>query len=534
LDNVNLSVTNARILKEMAECGYSSKILTNYRYYGFGFVRQYFEECGYNEYTDEILDEFLAQLRYTYEHGGISQWKWSIARRSAELLRQFVATGTVSLDALPKWDVLHNPLHTKPTEEQLIDNDNIYGLVWRAKCQLSESGLSAKTLSNYGYDGFDKILRAHMERNLSLYSPALVDEIVADARTLYESGSLSRGMYQDLRKMAFLIAEFHNHGSIKLTIMTNWGLRQLPSEFAELLGHFCDNAEHAGIMKRRSVKTVSSAIRRFMFALEDNNISSPTALTPQVVSSAVGELARRHNGGLSSMLFSVRIFLGFLYETGVTETNLRYSVPELCAEHRDYRPGFTSDEIRAILSTVDRETAIGKRDFAIMSLAAQTGLRAIDVVSLKRQDIDWRSCEIRITQEKTGKPLSLPLDSESGNAIADYLLNARPESDLPYIFLCHSGVRRPVDPRSASSYATKYALRAGVDMKTIARRGFHSFRRAFGTRLLHNEVPLELLQQLLGHTKPDSLKPYLSIDERGLKLCALRLCDIAAKGGVTV
>jgi site-specific recombinase XerD len=518
----------------MAECGYSSKILANYRYCGFGFVRKYFEECGCSEYADEILDEFLAQLRYTCEHGGISQWKWSIARRSVELLRQFVATGTVSLDALPKWEVLHNPLHAKPTEEQLIDNDNIYGLVWRTKCQLSESGLSAKTLRNYGYDGFDKILRVHMERGLSFYSPALVGELVTEARTLYKNGSLSRSMYQDLRKIAFLIAEFHNHGNIKLTKMTKWGLRQLSPEFAELLEHFCDNAECTGIMKHSSVKTASSAIRRFVFVLEDNNIPSPTALTPQVVSNAVGELARRHNGGLSWMLFSVRIFLDFLYETGVTEANLRYSVPELHAEHRDYRPGFTADEIRAILSTPDRETAIGKRDFAIMNLAAQTGLRAIDVVRLKRQNIDWRSCEIRITQEKTGKPLSLPLDSESGNAIADYLLNARPESDLPYIFLCHSGVCRPVDSSSASSYVTKYALRAGVDMKTIARRGFHSFRRAFGTRLLHSEVPLELLQQLLGHTKPDSLKPYLSIDERGLKLCALRLCDIAAKGGVTV
>jgi len=56
---------------------------------------------------------------------------------------------------------------------------------------------------------------------------------------------------------------------------------------------------------------------------------------------------------------------------------------------------------------------------------------------------------------------------------------------------------------------------------SIPRRGFHSFRRAFGTRLLQNETSLDLLRQLLGHSRINSVKPYLSVDEHGLKLCAL-------------
>ncbi len=69
---------------------------------------------------------------------------------------------------------------------------------------------------------------------------------------------------------------------------------------------------------------------------------------------------------------------------------------------------------------------------------------------------------------------------------------------------------------------TKYLHRAKID-SDIPHRGFHSFRRAFGTRLLQNEIPLELLRQLLGHSKIDSAKPYLSVDEQGLKTCALGL-----------
>lgn len=44
-----------------------------------------------------------------------------------------------------------------------------------------------------------------------------------------------------------------------------------------------------------------------------------------------------------------------------------------------------------------------------------------------------------------------------------------------------------------------------------------------GTRLLQNEVSFELIQQLLGHRDMDSMKLYLSIDEQGLKQCALPL-----------
>lgn len=96
-------------------------------------------------------------------------------------------------------------------------------------------------------------------------------------------------------------------------------------------------------------------------------------------------------------------------------------------------------------------------------LTAQTGLRACDIVNLKRKNIDWRAMEIRIVQQKTGKPLTLPLEVESGNAIADYLLHGRPKSDLPYVFLCHTGSLRPLNSRSASAVVTRYMRRAKID-----------------------------------------------------------------------
>lgn len=161
-------------------------------------------------------------------------------------------------------------------------------------------------------------------------------------------------------------------------------------------------------------------------------------------------------------------------------------------------------------------------------LFEQSGLRACDVVRLKLGSIDWRLREIRLVQHKTGQPLSLPLEAESGNAIADYILHGRPNLALSNLFLCHSGTDRPLDARTASGIVSKYMLRAGIPSR---RRAFHALRRTFGTGLLQNNVSFELIQQLLGHTDMNSLKPYLTIDEQGLKQCALPLLSYGKDGG---
>ena len=54
-------------------------------------------------------------------------------------------------------------------------------------------------------------------------------------------------------------------------------------------------------------------------------------------------------------------------------------------------------------------------------------------------------------------------------------------------------------------------------------RGFHSFRRTLGTKLVQEETPLDVVQQILGHSHMDSMQPYPCIDELGLRECAIGL-----------
>lgn len=209
-----------------------------------------------------------------------------------------------------------------------------------------------------------------------------------------------------------------------------------------------------------------------------------------------------------------------MYEKHYTAVDLRQSLPEFAAKKRPFHEGFSKGEVDKLLAQPDRTTAIGKRDYAIMMIVAQTGLRGCDVIGLKFENIDWRTREIRLIQRKTGKPIVLPLEPESGNTVADYILSGRPQSDSPYIFLSDRGDHSPLKSHTGVIIVSRHMKKAGIVSNY---RSVHALRRTYGTRLLQNEVPIEMIRQLLGHSNMDSSKPYLSIDEQGLKKCALPL-----------
>jgi integrase len=219
-------------------------------------------------------------------------------------------------------------------------------------------------------------------------------------------------------------------------------------------------------------------------------------------------------------------FLRFLHSSGITKENLSVALPEMIARRKPIREGFSGSDVETLFDHIDKSTSIGKRDYAIMMLALQTGLRACDIADLKRRDINWRTKEICIAQTKTGRALTLYLPPESGNAIADYILNVRPKCGTTNVFLCKDRPFRPRSNRSVSSIVSRYMQKSGVAESPIPRRGFHSFRRTFGKQLLESETSLDMLNELLGHFHMDSSRPYIAIDEEGLKKCCLNLIDI--------
>lgn len=515
------------ILNQLRQYGASPKKLKDYRSTGFGNMLRYYKRNGITEVDLHMLDTYLKNMHLAHTAEEFSTWKWLILRRSCELLKHFVTTDTIEMKSLRPWDYsqgksTQSVVYDTPTDEQLSDSDNLFVLIWKVRQKLIDYGFTESSIRHYTSEGLTVILRSHYEAGTESYSKEITDILVSEKRKHYEEGKTSRQSYQNLRKAAYLIKNMHENGNITLEKVPNWNLRIPGDEFSKILNDFCYYLKKENRVYESSVSTIRSAVRRFMFGLEDDGVYSVKQLMPIIVNRCITKLAANYPSGAGNFLYAVRLFLNYLFDVGITSINLSSALPETAATKKTFHEPFTDTEVKSLLSAPDQTTAIGKRDYAIMLLAVQTGLRACDIVRIKRKNIDWRARKVNIVQHKTGISLSLPLPVESGNAIAEYLLYHRPDCELPYIFICHTGQLRPLKNRSASGMVSKYMRRIGLyDPKK--RRSIHSFRRTFGTDLLKHETPMELIQQLLGHTQMNSMKPYLSVEEDGLKRCALPL-----------
>ena len=394
--------------------------------------------------------------------------------------------------------------------------------------EMERRGATADYIRKYKKTGFGEILLYFKQIGQDEYSAETIDEFVNQARLEYARGDTSRWRWGIVRRGSALLNHFHDYGTLDLERQPPWTSRRLGEQFSVLVERFCTDIARNGNLKESTLRQNVYYLRPLLFKLEDMGINAFTELSPLIVSECATHIAGRYQGGVSGFLAGIRRFLKYLHLKGETGVDLSSSLPEFAATHRRFRPGFSAEEADSVLNAADTSTVIGKRNYAMMLLAAQTGLRGCDVVNLKRGDIDWRANEVKIVQSKTNVSLGVSLPAGAGNAIADYLLNARPDCDEPFVFLTTDLPYRRL--RRITGIAERHIKRAGLVGTVSDRSGFHSFRRSLGKSLLESETSLDMLAELLGHTDMDSMKPYLAIDENGLKQCALGLIP-ASTGG---
>lgn len=156
-------------------------------------------------------------------------------------------------------------------------------------------------------------------------------------------------------------------------------------------------------------------------------------------------------------------------------------------------------------------------------LAARLGLRASDICGLTFSNILWEQNLIKIVQQKTKKPVELPLLEEVGNAIIDYLKYGRPSSELPNIFIkLYSPYKRLEEP-TLHSIVSSYLNLAGIDNVSIKKHGPHALRHSLASFLLEKKTPIPVISEVLGHDNTESTKSYLRIDMNALRQCALEV-----------
>ena len=186
----------------------------------------------------------------------------------------------------------------------------------------------------------------------------------------------------------------------------------------------------------------------------------------------------------------------------------------------------TDDEKEKLLDAADGGSDIGKRDKAILMLAMDCGLRSSDLCNLKLRDIDWHSASISIIQKKTGKQVSIPFSERTGSALADYILNVRGTSSLPYVFLKKSYCDSSLTSSLLCQRFKKLIQRAGITRPATEKINMHTFRRSLGTSLIDSGESLEMVAQILGHKDIEATKRYISVSEQMLRSCPMPMPEI--------
>lgn len=226
---------------------------------------------------------------------------------------------------------------------------------------------------------------------------------------------------------------------------------------------------------------------------------------------------------VARIVSDVRSFLRFLTMRGILQKDLSVELPKIRVPRDATIPSVWDHELVVrLLGAVDRSSAKGKRDYAILLLACRLGLRAGDIRALKLDQLHWEDSTIEVTQSKTGMPLSLPLTSEVGEALIDYLKVGRPQTAHREVFL---KVNPPFDPFMENSnlhhIVTYWRRLAGITFRTPRKRGLHSLRHTLATRLLEKGTPFTTIAEILGHTSLESTRIYAKADVEALRSVAL-------------
>jgi integrase/recombinase XerD len=228
-------------------------------------------------------------------------------------------------------------------------------------------------------------------------------------------------------------------------------------------------------------------------------------------------------------LSSLRGFLRFLSDNRYLSCDLSYLVPKSSYKKEAHLPTtYTKDEVRRLLESVDRSSPKGKRDIAMILLAARLGLRASDICGLKFENIYWETNTLCLIQKKTKEKIELPLLAEIGNAIIDYLKYGRPVSELPYIFLRAGQPYDKLEEPTLHSIVSFYLKRASISNIDKKKHGPHALRHSLAGILLEKKTPLPVISEVLGHTNTESTKTYLRIDLESLRQCALDVLPLTS------
>jgi site-specific recombinase XerD len=235
----------------------------------------------------------------------------------------------------------------------------------------------------------------------------------------------------------------------------------------------------------------------------------------------LSEAKRMRPPALKCVVTALRSFLRYGQFRGEVPAGLAAGVPAVAswATTPPVPKAISAEHAQRAIDSCDCQTSVGRRDHAVLLLLARLGLRAVEIVRLTLDDVDWDNAQLRV-RGKGGRESLLPLPPDVGEAIAAYLEHGRPTSQDRHIFLRSvAPIRGLMEGSDGIGSIVRYALnRAKVD---APHRGSHQFRHALAVHMLQVGASLPEIGQVLRHRSPQSTSIYAKVDLTALRALAM-------------
>jgi len=275
-------------------------------------------------------------------------------------------------------------------------------------------------------------------------------------------------------------------------------------EVADYL-RFCQ--EHKGLAKK-SLEQIELFVRRFDQFLHKHQLTAWNQLQSWHIDLFVRQQASHNIGRVQRVHNVLRGLFRYLFSFG----RLQRDWASALLSPRRYKLARTPralkvEQVLQLLRSIDRGKRGGKRDLAIILVAASLGVRASEIAELRLQDLDWTHAVVTFPAIKGKDVLRLPLSRPLIQALADYLKYERPAGS-PYrnVFLSLAPPFKPLPWSYVSTLIARRMQQAGI------KASGHQLRHSLASELLRCGVSFSTLQELLGHSHYSSTQVYTKID----------------------
>lgn len=206
-----------------------------------------------------------------------------------------------------------------------------------------------------------------------------------------------------------------------------------------------------------------------------------------------------------------RVFFTFLWKDGLWETNIATELKLNKASSQGIFT-FSEEQVAAILKQPNQDTFTGFRDYVMMLVLLETGVRVMELTNMCVSDIDFSERTICIPMGKGRKPRIVPIQTICSQALKRYI-RERGELPIPnlWITLANQPLQRATIIRTIKYYCKKADIQG-------TRGSCHTFRHTMAKFYLMNGGDVFTLMYILGHTSIEMTRRYVDLFSKDIHI----------------